>query len=73
MRAWLLSMKDLLKEEMSGKCLEIQNCTKMIYLGALTAWFLYLAAAGLGLGLVPASFLCLDPDVVALFSVEEDL
>ena len=32
----------LLKEETSGKCSEMQNCTKMIHLEALPAWLLEL-------------------------------
>ena len=68
----LLDVEALLKQEMSGKCLELQNLTKMIHLEALPAWFLDLdldlmavLLAALDLWMVPAWFLRIE-DVEAL-------
>ena len=60
-----LDVEALLNHETSGKCLEMQRCTKNLHLVALSAWFLELDLDVMALFLA-SSYLWLYLDVGAL-------
>ena len=60
-----LDVEALLNHETSGKCLEMQSCTKNLHLVALSAWFLELDLDVMALFLA-SSYLWLYLDVGAL-------